>query len=68
MLKARVSDGLLGSFAISAEGDPVPAPVTIVRLETGGGTNAVASYEGARVDRVITPPRSLVGPVAARQP
>jgi hypothetical protein len=55
-----VQDGFLGSFAIDADGDPTPAPVTIVRLEHGGGANIVASYEGARVDRVITPPRRLL--------
>jgi YVTN family beta-propeller protein len=60
LFKARVHDGFLGSFAIGADGDPIPAPVTIVRLEHGGGANIVASYEGARVDRVITPPRRLL--------
>jgi YVTN family beta-propeller protein len=61
LLNARVDDGLLGSFAIDADGDPVPAPVTIVRLEHGGGSVAVANYQGARIDRVITPSRRLFG-------
>jgi hypothetical protein len=52
---------LLGALAIDAVGDPIPAPVTIVRLEHGGGTNVVASYEGARVDSVITPRPRLLG-------
>jgi YVTN family beta-propeller protein len=61
LFKARLHDGFLGTFAIDAVGDPSPAPVTIVRLEHGGGTNVVASYEGARVDSVITPPPRLLG-------
>jgi DNA-binding SARP family transcriptional activator/DNA-binding beta-propeller fold protein YncE/ABC-type branched-subunit amino acid transport system substrate-binding protein len=61
LFKARVRDGLLGDIAIDAVGDPIPAPVTIVRLEHGGGTNVVASHEGARVVSVITPPPRLLG-------
>lgn len=60
LFRARVRDGLLGNFAIDANGDPNPTPITIVRLEHGGGTNTVASYEGARIDRVIMPPRRLL--------
>jgi hypothetical protein len=58
---AHVREGLLGTFAIDGDGDATPAPITIVRLERGGGADVVASYEGARVDRVITPPRRLLG-------
>ena len=61
LFRARVHNGLLGSFAIGADGDPTPAPVTIVRLEHGGGIDVVESYEGARVERVIRPPRWLLG-------
>jgi branched-chain amino acid transport system substrate-binding protein len=58
----RVDNGLVGSFEIDAGGDPIPTPVTIVRLEHGGGSNAVASYEGARIDRKLMPPRRLLAP------
>jgi branched-chain amino acid transport system substrate-binding protein len=61
LFKTRVRDGLLGSFAIDRDGDPRPTPITIVRAEHGGGTNVIESYAGARVDRVITPPRRLLG-------
>jgi hypothetical protein len=61
LFKARVQSGLLGTFAIDADGDPTPAPVTIVRLDHGGGASVVAGYEGARVYRVITPPHRLLG-------
>jgi YVTN family beta-propeller protein len=60
LLKSRVDDGLLGSFAVDANGDPDPAPVTIVRLEHGGGSDVVMNYQGARVVRVITPSRRLL--------
>jgi DNA-binding SARP family transcriptional activator/ABC-type branched-subunit amino acid transport system substrate-binding protein/streptogramin lyase len=61
LLRASVRGGLIRSFTIDRNGDPAPTPVTIARLEHGGGTNVVASYEGARIERVITPPRELVG-------
>ena len=61
LFEARVRGGLLGSFAIDTVGDPIPAPVTIVRLEHGGGRTLVASHEGARVDSVITPSPRLLG-------
>jgi len=61
LFKSRVHNGFLGSFVIDADGDPTPTPVTIVRLKHGRGANVVASYEGARVDRVITPSHRLLG-------
>jgi branched-chain amino acid transport system substrate-binding protein len=61
LFKTRVRGGLIGDFAINATGDPVPAPITILRLEHGGGANAVMSYAGARIDRVLTPPARLTG-------
>jgi branched-chain amino acid transport system substrate-binding protein len=57
---ARVRNGLIGDFAIDELGDPVPAPVTILRLQHGRGANVVLSYSGAAVDRVITPPARLL--------
>ena len=61
LLKASVRDGLIGSFTIDDVGDPRPTPVTIVRAEHGGGANIVGSHDGARVERVITPPARLLG-------
>jgi branched-chain amino acid transport system substrate-binding protein len=61
LFRARVRNGLLGSFEIDADGDPTPTPITIVRLEHGQGGDLVASYDGAAVDRVIRPPRRLLG-------
>jgi len=61
IFRARVRDGLIGSFTIDSAGDPRPTPVTIVRAEHGGGANIVGGYEGARVERVITPAPRLLG-------
>ena len=61
LLRSRLRDGLVGGLRIDANGDPASAPITIVRLEHAGGADAILSYEGARVDRVITPPRRLRG-------
>ena len=59
LFRTRMRDGLLGTFAVDANGDAVPSPITVVRLERGGGSNAILSYEGARVIGVIEPSRSL---------
>jgi branched-chain amino acid transport system substrate-binding protein len=50
LLSARVSDGILGSFAISPSGDPQPGQVTIFRIRNR------KPYTYA----VITPPANLV--------
>ena len=59
LLPTRIRKGLLGSFQIDRRGDPVPTPVTILRLERPGGSNAIVSYDGARVESVILPERRL---------
>ena len=60
VFKPRVRAGLIGNFTIDAVGDARPAPVTIVRVEHGGGANIVGGYDGARVESVITPPARLL--------
>jgi DNA-binding SARP family transcriptional activator/ABC-type branched-subunit amino acid transport system substrate-binding protein/streptogramin lyase len=55
----RIQDGLLGTFAIDPNGDPAPAPITVVRLERRTGANTILSYDGARVLRSIAPPPRL---------
>jgi hypothetical protein len=54
-----VTDGLLGSYSFDAVGDPAPPRVTVVRLERPGRSNAIQSYDGARIVSVIAPPRRL---------
>jgi DNA-binding SARP family transcriptional activator/ABC-type branched-subunit amino acid transport system substrate-binding protein/DNA-binding beta-propeller fold protein YncE len=59
VLATRIGRGLLGTVAFDANGDPASTPITVLRVEHGRGTNAVASYEGARFEAVITPPNRL---------
>jgi YVTN family beta-propeller protein len=62
LFRTNVRNGLLGDLSIDANGDPVPAPVTIVRLQRRGASAAIGSYDGARVEAVITPGKRLLGP------
>ncbi|MCY7302428.1 MAG: branched-chain amino acid ABC transporter substrate-binding protein, partial [Thermoleophilia bacterium] len=63
LLKARVENGILGSFGFDENGDVEPSSITILRVRAGGegmspGTPDFA--DGAIVDRVLTPPARLV--------
>jgi hypothetical protein len=51
LFAARVHNGILGSFAITPEGDTTARAITIYRITHGK----------PRVARVIEPPASLVG-------
>jgi branched-chain amino acid transport system substrate-binding protein len=62
LLRSRVRNGLLGNFAVDAVGDAVPARTTVVQIERRSASNAIQSYDGARVVAVIAPPRRLLGP------
>ena len=61
LLATRVDRGLLGSFTFDRNGDTTQHAVTILRPRHGGGTGAVLSYEGATIDRVITPATDPLG-------
>ena len=61
-LRTRARDALVGPLSIDSFGDPVPTPVTVVRLDRPGRSNAILSYDGAHVDLVIQPARRLRGP------
>lgn len=62
LFRTRVRNGLLGSFGFDANGDTTEAPVTILRVVRGGGSNTVASAEGGDVERVLRPSVRLVKP------
>jgi DNA-binding SARP family transcriptional activator/ABC-type branched-subunit amino acid transport system substrate-binding protein/DNA-binding beta-propeller fold protein YncE len=64
LFRTEARSRLLGRLSIDANGDPVPAPVTIVQLERRGASDAIGSYDGARVRAVVTPERRLLGPPA----
>jgi hypothetical protein len=59
LFTTHIPNGLLGDVAFDENGDPKSTPITVLRVERGGGTNAVASYEGARFERVLRPPSRL---------
>jgi branched-chain amino acid transport system substrate-binding protein len=61
VLATRVRNGMLGSFAVDEHGDARPPRTTVVQLQRSGGSNAIQSYDGARVVAVITPPQRLFG-------
>ncbi len=55
LFETRVRDGLLGSFAIDVNGDPTATPITILRLEHGGGKRRRELRGGARGPRHHAP-------------
>ena len=60
LLATRAARGIIGPFALDAAGDVTPTPVTIVRVRRGGGDARIESIDGARIEGVIRPPRSLL--------
>jgi DNA-binding SARP family transcriptional activator/ABC-type branched-subunit amino acid transport system substrate-binding protein len=60
LFETRVSDGLLGSFRLDANGDISESPVTIVRVERPSSGNKILSVAGAKVASVERPSPSLV--------
>jgi branched-chain amino acid transport system substrate-binding protein len=61
LLTTRIHDGVLGDLTIDRHGDPTTAPVTILRLRRGAHNSLGAiDYDGAVVDRVITPPPNII--------
>jgi branched-chain amino acid transport system substrate-binding protein len=61
LLRAPVERSILGSFRFDSNGDPTLQPITILRAERGGGSDGVASYEGASVERVVRPRPGMGG-------
>ena len=61
LFSTQVDEGLLGSFSIDRNGDTTQHAVTILRPRRAGGTASVLGYEGASIDRIITPASRLTG-------
>ena len=55
-------DGLTGPVDFDARGDTVQAAVTILRVTDGEGSHAIASVEGAAVERVARLSAALIDP------
>jgi ABC-type branched-subunit amino acid transport system substrate-binding protein len=61
LFTTHIRNGVLGDLTINRHGDPTTAPVTILRLRHGAHNNLGAiDYDGAVVDRVITPPPTMI--------
>jgi YVTN family beta-propeller protein len=64
LLRTRVENGILGSFEFDRDGDTSLHPITIMRI-TGRADEKdflLTNFEGAAVERVITPSPGLVRP------
>lgn len=60
LMRARVRDGLLGTFAFDSQGDPSRAMVTVFRVSPGGHIDGLPfDYQDSVVSAVITPDMHL---------
>jgi branched-chain amino acid transport system substrate-binding protein len=60
LFATRVEQGILGTFRLDRNGDTTLNAVTIVRAQRPGGRSTVMSFEGAAIDRVLTPSVDMV--------
>jgi branched-chain amino acid transport system substrate-binding protein len=60
LLAAHPRRGITAPFSFDSSGDVLPSPITIVRAERGGGDDTIESIDGASIERVIRPLRSLI--------
>jgi ABC-type branched-subunit amino acid transport system substrate-binding protein len=62
LLRTHIPGGLLGTVRLDAQGDPVPARVTIYRLARPATGDEIASTGGAVATTVLEPPVRLWKP------
>jgi hypothetical protein len=63
LLKTCIHGGYTGDMVFDHAGGPVTAPVTSFRIQLGAkNATGTPGFEDATVDRVITPPASVVHP------
>jgi hypothetical protein len=60
LVATRVEQGILGSFRFDRNGDTTLPAVTILRAQRPDGRSTVMSFDGAAIDRVLTPSPDLV--------
>jgi DNA-binding SARP family transcriptional activator/ABC-type branched-subunit amino acid transport system substrate-binding protein/streptogramin lyase len=60
LLATRLNDGIIGSVHFDANGDMIAPPVTIMRVVRRDGVSDVPAYEGAAINRIITPPPTAI--------
>ncbi len=68
LFATRVAGGILGSFRFDRNGDTTLRTVTVLRAERPGGRDTIMSFQGAAIDRLLTPPAELLGQGVARPP
>jgi YVTN family beta-propeller protein len=61
---ARIANGILGTFRFDANGDIMPAAITIFRIVGGSRRSAtnLPDFDGSVVDRVLSVPAALLWP------
>jgi len=61
LFATKVSNGILGSFTFTRDGDMTPTPVTIFHVVGGNqpSTTYLPDYKGAVVDRIVDIPAGL---------
>ena len=63
----RLADSTLGPLTLDRHGEPTTHPITVVRVERGGGSSEETfGLDGAKAEEVITPPAKLVGGPASQ--
>jgi ABC-type branched-subunit amino acid transport system substrate-binding protein len=62
LARARVSNGILGSFRFDPNGDKTPATFTILRVTGRMAPGLTTDFQGATVDRTVHLQPNLVGP------
>ncbi|MDQ3742017.1 MAG: ABC transporter substrate-binding protein, partial [Actinomycetota bacterium] len=58
--RSRVRDGIVGTLALDANGDPQPSPVGIYRIRARAPAYPTRTVKRLVLDRVIQPARSLI--------
>jgi DNA-binding SARP family transcriptional activator/ABC-type branched-subunit amino acid transport system substrate-binding protein/streptogramin lyase len=61
LIATRLKGTVIGPVRFDANGDLVSPPVTIMRVVRRDGVSDVPTYEGAAINRIITPPPRTIG-------
>jgi branched-chain amino acid transport system substrate-binding protein len=60
LLATRLTDGVIGRVRFDANGDMIAPPVTIMRIARSDGVSDAHTYDGAAINRIITPPPTAI--------
>jgi ABC-type branched-subunit amino acid transport system substrate-binding protein len=55
LIATRLKDSIIGPVDFNANGDLLAPPVTIMRVVRRDGVSDVPTYEGAAINRIVTP-------------